>query len=267
MPAGLDIADQVLRDSRPDAEKVILLLTDGGPNYTNTSYSASGFNAPRDSSTSYSAASGDGIYDQGSANSTVNDEEQDETFLVADSIKAAGTRIIAVDAGTDPQANLESGATPHDVYLRDAISTDPDGANYFQSSPANLESIATDLVAAAITSEEVIWGVGSDTGAKSLRETVTALQAGNGIPLDGDRSTSYDEVDGDPAAGSRECFAGGTTQCLGFEWWLPIDHGNEVQTDSVAFDLGFYTEQCRHNDGSGMPPETTGGPDGGTGNT
>jgi hypothetical protein len=30
-------------------------------------------------------------------------------------------------------------------------------------------------------------------------------------------------------------------------WWLPIDHGNEVQSDSVTFDLGFYTEQCRHN--------------------
>jgi hypothetical protein len=30
-------------------------------------------------------------------------------------------------------------------------------------------------------------------------------------------------------------------------WWLPIDHGNQVQSDSVTFDLGFYTEQCRHN--------------------
>jgi hypothetical protein len=35
-------------------------------------------------------------------------------------------------------------------------------------------------------------------------------------------------------------------------WWLPIDHGNQVQSDSATFDLGFYTEQCRHNDGSGM---------------
>jgi len=32
-------------------------------------------------------------------------------------------------------------------------------------------------------------------------------------------------------------------------WWLPIDHGNQVQSDSATFDLGFYTEQCRHNDG------------------
>jgi predicted ribosomally synthesized peptide with SipW-like signal peptide len=262
MPAGLDIADQILRDSRPGAEKVILLLTDGGPNYANTSYSAGGFTAPRDSSTSYSADSGDGIYDQGSANSTVNEDEQDETFVVADSIKTAGTRIIAVNAGDDPTANLESGATPHDEYLRNGISTDPDGANYFESSPSNLEAIAMDLAAAAITSEEVIWGVGSDTGEKSLRETIAALQSGNGIPLDGNRDTAFDEVDGDPTAESRECFSAGTTHCLGFEWWLPIDHGNEVQTDSATFNVGFYTEQCRHNDGSGMPPESADGPDG-----
>jgi len=53
----------------------------------------------------------------------------------------------------------------------------------------------------------------------------------------------------------RQCFPNSTTAYVGFEWWLPIDHGNEVQTDSVSFDLGFYTEQCRHNDGSGMTPE------------
>jgi hypothetical protein len=34
------------------------------------------------------------------------------------------------------------------------------------------------------------------------------------------------------------------------EWALPDDRGNEVQTDSVSFDLGFYAEQCRHNDGA-----------------
>jgi predicted ribosomally synthesized peptide with SipW-like signal peptide len=65
-------------------------------------------------------------------------------------------------------------------------------------------------------------------------------------------------VDGDGGGqenGDRECFPNSTTAYIGFEWWLPLDVGNEVQTDSVSFDLGFYTEQCRHNDGSGMPPE------------
>jgi predicted ribosomally synthesized peptide with SipW-like signal peptide len=49
---------------------------------------------------------------------------------------------------------------------------------------------------------------------------------------------------------SRQCFPNSTTAYVGFEWWLPVDHANEVQTDSVSFDIGFYTEQCRHNDGT-----------------
>ena len=56
----------------------------------------------------------------------------------------------------------------------------------------------------------------------------------------------------------RECFPNSTTAYIGFEWWLPVDHANEIQSDSVSFDLGFYAEQCRHNDGSGQPPENGG---------
>ena len=61
---------------------------------------------------------------------------------------------------------------------------------------------------------------------------------------DGDDGTEITE-------GGDRCLQNSTTVSVGFEWWVPIDHGNEIQTDSVAFDLGFYTEQCRHNDGSG----------------
>jgi hypothetical protein len=35
-----------------------------------------------------------------------------------------------------------------------------------------------------------------------------------------------------------------------------MDVGNEVQSDSVSFDLGFYAEQCRHNDGEGTDTPT-----------
>lgn len=45
-----------------------------------------------------------------------------------------------------------------------------------------------------------------------------------------------------------DCFEPSTTHYLGFEWCLPAETGNEVQGDSLKFDFGFYTEQCRHND-------------------
>jgi len=55
------------------------------------------------------------------------------------------------------------------------------------------------------------------------------------------------------------CFPGETEFSAAFAWWVPVDHGNEIQSDSVEFDLGFYTEQCRHNDGSGMNNEAVDG--------
>jgi predicted ribosomally synthesized peptide with SipW-like signal peptide len=77
-------------------------------------------------------------------------------------------------------------------------------------------------------------------------EVLADLSTGHGIPLDADAR-------GEP----RECFPNSTTRYVGFAWWLPVDHANEIQTDRIQFDLGFYTEQCRHNDGSGLPPTET----------
>jgi hypothetical protein len=58
--------------------------------------------------------------------------------------------------------------------------------------------------------------------------------------------------DGGGAADARNCFSADTVHSVVFAWWVPVDHGNEIQSDTASFDLGFYTEQCRHNDGSGM---------------
>jgi predicted ribosomally synthesized peptide with SipW-like signal peptide len=90
----------------------------------------------------------------------------------------------------------------------------------------------------------------------TLGEDLAALSSGQGIPLDGALRSDFDELGGADVAGTRECFSPGGTHHVGFAWYLPADVGNEVQSDSVTFDLGFYTEQCRHNDGEGMPDES-----------
>ncbi|WP_418283813.1 SipW-dependent-type signal peptide-containing protein [Halorubrum sp. DTA46] len=50
-----------------------------------------------------------------------------------------------------------------------------------------------------------------------------------------------------PAENGGACFQPSNTSFIGFEWCLPTTVGNEVQGDSLSFDLSFYTEQCRHN--------------------
>jgi predicted ribosomally synthesized peptide with SipW-like signal peptide len=125
-----------------------------------------------------------------------------------------------------------SGLADRSVNCGDWIEiTDTDGL-----SDAVLNGIS-DFITTVARSGEPVFFQGS------LREALSTLTAGNGVPLAG----NIPAADGGGADGS--CFSAGDTHCIGFSWWLPVDHANEIQTDSVGFDVGFYTEQCRHNDG------------------
>jgi len=87
----------------------------------------------------------------------------------------------------------------------------------------------------------------------TLAELATQLdpQQEGPLPLDGmpmgDEFDEKTDPGDDPA---RDCFDASATQCFGFAWWVPRDVGNVIQSDAVEFDLGFYAEQCRNNDGS-----------------
>jgi predicted ribosomally synthesized peptide with SipW-like signal peptide len=78
--------------------------------------------------------------------------------------------------------------------------------------------------------------------------TLGTLQRADGRitePLEGDIDP---ETGG--GTGNRNCFSGATDHRRTLVWWLPVDHANEIQTDSATFSLGIAAEQCRHNDGS-----------------
>ncbi|MEF8786776.1 MAG: SipW-dependent-type signal peptide-containing protein, partial [Haloarculaceae archaeon] len=80
----------------------------------------------------------------------------------------------------------------------------------------------------------------------TLREILAALQTG--VPLDGSDDDGRQAFPGD----EEESFDDGE-RCLGFWWEVPTSVGNEIQTDSLTFDLTFYAVQERHNDGSDNP--------------
>jgi predicted ribosomally synthesized peptide with SipW-like signal peptide len=103
-----------------------------------------------------------------------------------------------------------------------------------------------------IASSTQVW-----TG--TLAEFLTAVE--NGVPLDGSGSGG-----GFPAPGDQACFDGTGDEvvdnpCLCLEWEVPTDVGNEIQSDSLAFDLEFHAMQCRHNDGTHNPCAGDDGPD------
>ncbi|WP_251343718.1 SipW-dependent-type signal peptide-containing protein [Haloplanus halophilus] len=104
----------------------------------------------------------------------------------------------------------------------------------------------TDGDAEVDADEAVLLGGNEDpTANPTLRQVLDLLSTGYGVPLDGTGAV-------DAGAADRACFENSTTYYVGFRWELPVDHANEVQSDGVSFDVGFYAEQCRHNDGSGI---------------
>ena len=110
--------------------------------------------------------------------------------------------------------------------------------------PLNIPAVFGNLAAQTVAEKVIMQD--------SLGNVLAALSDGNGVPLDGNRATIYDELS-DPADDpDRDAFRGdGVMHCIALSWEVPFEAGNELQGDMLGFDLGFYTEQERHNDGVG----------------
>jgi len=252
MPAALYLAREILNSTaRSGSQKAILLVTDGGPDYpsggSGVPYQAGGFSyTPAHQSTN--PTFGDG---------TSTEVEQDETIRVANLIDSDGIALFTTAVGGTGTAPNFIGPQSLTSFLANSIATTPTEAfDATVGSGGNINAIAQEIggriasIASTGDQEKIIFR-------GTLGELATELTAndGRGIPLDSNRDTSFDEFDDPENDGDRDCFLAGATYCFGFSWWLPLDHGNEVQSDSASFDIGFYTEQCRHNDGSGMNNE------------
>ena len=81
----------------------------------------------------------------------------------------------------------------------------------------------------------------------TLRDVMDVLAAG--LPLDGGAVPGLGGPDATPFAGGLEA----ENPCLCLDWVLPTDVGNEVQADSLAFDLAFHAVQARHNADNANP--------------
>jgi hypothetical protein len=144
MPGAMDIADQAVYGdtaARSDATKLVVVFTDGGPNYSNVSYSVNGYTAPRDTSDDWSATPGDSTYDNAdTASATVSKGEMDETALVAGSMKDG-----SVGDGATLIATVYVGDDDTEAMTSDAISTYTDLPTYLETSIASPGNFAIDV--------------------------------------------------------------------------------------------------------------------------
>jgi predicted ribosomally synthesized peptide with SipW-like signal peptide len=137
-------------------------------------------------------------------------------LAAANTAKSAGIRVFTIALG--------SGA---DTQLLEDIASSPDDA-FVAPNAADLDTVYAEIAQIVLAGEQKI-------ASGTMAEVFADLS--EGILLDGDRQTE-----------GVQPYPGATTQCIGFEWTLPTDVGNEIQTDSVTFDIGIEAEQSRNND-------------------
>lgn len=182
-------------------------------------------------------------------NTTAGGDPQDD----AAAARAAGTEIFAVGFGSV------------NVSVINGFASDPDATHAYFGDVSDIVTIFGQISQILAGEECFFQG--------SLRDLLLLISTDLGIALDGNRASEFDEVTGDDTDSdgfvdanyglgdytdpNRDPYVASTTNALGLAWWLPVDHANEIQTDSVTFDLGFYTEQARHNDGAGQTPEVS----------
>ncbi|TKX62736.1 VWA domain-containing protein [Halorubrum sp. ASP1] len=148
----------------------------------------------------------------------LSDGQSDETAAIsaANDAKNNGIRIFTIALGNADTSLLES------------VASSPDDA-FVAPDPADLDTVYAEIAQIVLAGEQKIFE-------GSMADFFGTFLA-DGHALDGDRQEE-----------GRQPYPGATTQCIGFEWTLPAEVENEVQTDSVEFDIGLYAEQSRHND-------------------
>lgn len=172
MPAALDIADQLLYEddgARAGAQKIIVVFTDGGPNYeaqyvdgSVLDYTANlggdSYHAPRNGSANWSSDDSAPGYDNADgATANVSEGEMAETAHVAKSVRsgsigggATNIATVYVDVVGDDQNAMTGGAistyTDLPTYLEQHIATSEDFA--VTGDLEDVEDLAGDIIAA-----------------------------------------------------------------------------------------------------------------------
>ncbi|WP_336001248.1 vWA domain-containing protein [Halorientalis halophila] len=149
-------------------------------------------------------------------------------ILLSDGNSSSSAAISAADAAKDAGIRIFTIALGNaNTSLLQQLASSPDDA-FVAPNPSDLDTVYAEIAQIVLAGEQVI--------AEGSMSDVFA-QLSEGVLLDGNRQEE-----------GVQPYPGVTTQCIGFEWELPFEVGNEVQSDSVAFDISVEAEQSRNND-------------------
>jgi Ca-activated chloride channel family protein len=140
-----------------------------------------------------------------------------QATAAATAAKNAGIRIFTIALGAGAASS----------FLENNIATSPDDA-FVAPDPADLDTVYAEIAQIVLAGEQKILD-------GSMTDVFDALS--EGVLLDGNRQEN-----------GTQPYPGATTQCIGFEWELPFEVGNQVQSDSVVFDIAVDAEQSRNNE-------------------
>ena len=157
---------------------------------------------------------------------TNGNETTGDAVGYASGMKSAGVKIYTVAYGSDANASTLSQISSGPAY------------SYLSAQIGAIGSVFA-AIGQSIAGEQVIVE-------GTLAEVLGAL--GDGVHLD---SNLEDE--------GVQCFVNSTTRYIAMDWEVPTSVGNEIQTDTLNFDLSLVAEQCRHNEEPENPfaPEPT----------
>ncbi|WP_257299954.1 VWA domain-containing protein [Haloarchaeobius sp. FL176] len=218
-----------------------------------------GANLDQELTTNYQAVKDaiDLYSDGGSTNMTAGITTGDDELMGGTNATAGASKVMivltdgvvdspsgAAQAATDAKNNgiriftIALGSGADQTFLANNIASNP-GDAFVAPDADDLDTIYAEIAQIVLEGEQKILE-------GTLAEVFAELA--EGVPLDGDRTSE-----------ERDPYAAVTTQCIGFEWCLPVDVGNEVQTDAVSFDIVVDAEQSRHNDNPGSEDNSTDG--------
>lgn len=165
MPGALTFADAILDEEGRDGNEVIILVTDGGPNYQNGVVGDGAF--PPEDDTTFPYGSFDFTGGSAGGDGNITQSELDETEGVATDIKSGGVRIIAVGIGQN--------VAGFDDYLENNVASSPDdfvAVEDAENLGAELQQLLTEICDECVPCEsddllakyEYEYGVDEETG-------------------------------------------------------------------------------------------------------